>query len=70
MAKMRAMPINDFMTHNGQLRIDGTVLREMYLLQAKKPAESHGAWDLLKIIETIQGKEAFHPLAGEGCGLA
>ena len=31
MEKMRETPINDFMTHNGQLRIDGRVLRDMYL---------------------------------------
>ena len=33
MEKMRETPINDFMTHNGRLRIDGRVLRDMYLLQ-------------------------------------
>src|ERR1700728_202459 len=53
MEKMRETPINDFMTHNGKLRIDGRVLRDMYLLQVKKPEESKGAWDYVKIIDTI-----------------
>ena len=39
MAKMREMPINDFMTHNGTLRIDGRVMRDLYLFQVKSPEE-------------------------------
>ena len=69
MEKMRAMPINDFMTHNGHLRIDGTVEREMFLLRAKAPAQSHGPWDLLEVVETIPGKDAFRPLGQDGCPL-
>jgi branched-chain amino acid transport system substrate-binding protein len=69
MEKMRAMPINDFMTKNGKLRIDGTVVREMFLLRAKKPAESHSEWDLLEVIETIPGADAFRPLQEGGCPL-
>ena len=37
MAEMRETPS---MTHDGKLRIDGRVLRDMYLYEAKKPAES------------------------------
>ena len=69
MEKMRAIPINDFMTKNGKLRIDGRVVREMFLLRAKKPAESHGEWDLLEVVETIPGAEAFRPLQEGGCPL-
>ncbi|MGH7001480.1 MAG: ABC transporter substrate-binding protein, partial [Stellaceae bacterium] len=32
-AEMRKIPINDFMTHNGKIRIDGRVIRDMYLFQ-------------------------------------
>ncbi|MEO9191180.1 MAG: ABC transporter substrate-binding protein [Acetobacteraceae bacterium] len=69
MDKMRAIPINDFMTKNGQLRIDGTVLREEYLLRAKKPAQSHSEWDLLEVVQAIPGKDAFRPLNEGGCPL-
>jgi branched-chain amino acid transport system substrate-binding protein len=69
MEKMRETPINDFMTHNGQLRIDGRVLRDMYLLQVKKPEESKGPWDYLKIIQTVPGDKAFRPLDKGGCPL-
>lgn len=70
MGKMREMPINDFMTRNGQLRADGTVVRDMFLLRAKAPAQSKGEWDLLEVVETAAGADAFRPLSEGGCVLA
>lgn len=69
MAKMRETPINDFMTKNARLRQDGRVVRDMYLLQAKTPAESKGEWDLAKVAATIPGDEAYRPLSEGGCPL-
>jgi branched-chain amino acid transport system substrate-binding protein len=69
MEMMRETPINDFMTHNGQLRIDGRVLRDMYLLQVKKPEESKGPWDYMKIVQTVPGEQAYRPLDKGGCPL-
>ncbi len=69
MAKMRETPINDFMTKNGTLRIDGRVIRDMYLLEVKKPEESHYPWDYLKVLQTIPGDKAFRPLDQGGCPL-
>lgn len=69
MAQMRATPINDFMTTNGSLRIDGRVVRDMYLFQVKTPAESKGEWDLYKTIATTPGNVAFRPMNQGGCPL-
>lgn len=69
MAKMRETPINDFMTHDGRLRIDGRVTRDMYLFEAKTPAESKYPWDYLKLLQTIPADEAFRPLDEGGCPL-
>ncbi len=69
MAQMRAAPINDFMTKNGSLRIDGRVVRDMYLFQVKTPAESKGEWDLYKTVATTPGNVAFRPLSQGGCPL-
>jgi branched-chain amino acid transport system substrate-binding protein len=69
MAKMREMPINDFMTHNGKLRIDGRVLRDLYLFQVKTPAESKGPWDYYKQLAVILADQAFRPLNAGGCPL-
>jgi branched-chain amino acid transport system substrate-binding protein len=57
------------MTRDGTLRIDGAVVRDMFLLRAKKPEQSHGEWDLLEVAETIPGKDAFRPLNEGGCPL-
>ena len=69
MAKMRETPIEDFMTHDGKLRIDGRVMRDMYLFEAKTPAESKYPWDYLKLVQTIPADEAFRPIDEGGCSL-
>ncbi len=69
MAKMRETPINDFMTKNGKLRVDGRVVRDMYLLQVKKPDESKGPWDYVNVVERVPGDQAYRPLDQGGCPL-
>jgi len=68
-AQMRAMPINDFMTHNGKLRIDGRVIRDMYLFQVKSPQESKYPYDYYKQLAVIPGDQAFRPLSESDCPL-
>ena len=69
MAKMRETPINDFMTHDGKLRIDGRVLRDLYLFQVKTPEESKGPWDYYKQLAVIPADDAFRPLKDDDCPL-
>ncbi|MFI4999186.1 MAG: ABC transporter substrate-binding protein [Reyranellales bacterium] len=69
LAQMKKLPINDFMTKNGSVRADGRVIRDMYLMQAKTPEESKGEWDLVKMVATVPGNEAFRPLNEGGCPL-
>jgi branched-chain amino acid transport system substrate-binding protein len=57
--QMKATPVNDFMTKNGKIREDGTLVRDMYLFEVKAPSESKGAWDYYKQIAVIPGEEAF-----------
>ena len=68
-AAMKKMPVNDFMTKNGSIRSDGRMMRDMYLLQAKKPSESKGEWDLMSVVATIPANEAFRPLSESECPL-
>lgn len=70
MAKMREMPVDDFMTKKGVIRGDGRLVRDMYLFQVKSPAESRGGFDYYKLIATIPGDQAFRPLGAGGCPLA
>jgi branched-chain amino acid transport system substrate-binding protein len=57
--QMKATPVNDFMTKNGKIREDGTLVRDMYLFEVKAPSESKGPWDYYKQIAVIPGEEAF-----------
>ncbi|SDR47914.1 branched-chain amino acid transport system substrate-binding protein [Rhizobiales bacterium GAS113] len=68
-AAMRKLPVNDFMTQNARIREDGQVLRSMYLVQVKTPAESKGPWDYEKVIATIRPEEAWRPIEEGGCPL-
>lgn len=68
-ARMRATPVNDFMTNNAAIREDGRVARDFYLFQVKKPEESKGEWDLMKPIQKLSGAEAFRPLSESDCPL-
>jgi len=70
MARMRATPINDFMTENGKIRIDGRVIRPYYLYEVKTPSESKSEWDLMKLIDTVGPDQSIRPLAQGGCPLA
>jgi branched-chain amino acid transport system substrate-binding protein len=68
-AKMREMPVNDFMTKNGRIRQDGRLVRDMYLFRVKSPEESKYRFDYYKLLTTIPGDEAFKPMEEGGCPL-
>lgn len=69
MARMRAMPVEDAVTHGGVVRPDGLMQHEMLLLRVKKPSESHGLFDYLTVIKAVPGDQAFAPLASSRCPL-
>jgi branched-chain amino acid transport system substrate-binding protein len=69
MKELKSHPINDFMTKNGHIKEDGTLVRDMYLFEVKKPEESKGEWDLYKLIRTIPGEEAYKRPGGNECPL-
>ena len=68
-ARMRDMPIHDFFADRGLLRADGRMVHDMYLVEVKKPEESHYPWDYYKILKIIPGEEAFRPMSEGGCPL-
>ena len=45
------------------------MVHDMYLAQVKKPSESKGRWDNLKIVQTIPGDQAFRSLKDSECAL-
>lgn len=68
-AKMRELPVNDFMSEAVQIRKDGRVLRNMYLFEVKSPSESKAPWDYYKLISVVPGERAFRPLEEGDCSL-
>ncbi|WP_342729946.1 ABC transporter substrate-binding protein [Bradyrhizobium sp. B117] len=68
-AKMRELPVNDFMTKNGRIREDGRLVRDMYLFRVKSPEQSKYKFDYYDLLATIPGDEAFRPMEQGGCPL-
>ncbi|TCS64896.1 ABC transporter substrate-binding protein [Varunaivibrio sulfuroxidans] len=69
MKTLRGMKIDDFFSINGHLRADGTMVHDMFLVEVKKPSESKGPWDLLKVIKQVPGDQAFMPMSEGTCPL-
>lgn len=67
--QMRATPVDDIFAKGGKLREDGRMVHDVYLVQAKKPSESAGDHDLVKLLEVIPGEDAFRPLSESTCPL-
>jgi branched-chain amino acid transport system substrate-binding protein len=67
--QMKSKPINDFYATNAQIREDGLLVHDMFLVEVKKPTESKEPWDYLTIKETIPGDKAYEPLSATRCPL-
>ena len=67
--KMRELPIQDEVMRNASIREDGRVIHDTYLVEVKKPSESKGAWDYVKVLSTIPAADAFQPLSKSSCPL-
>ena len=66
---MKAMPTEDDAYGSGTIRVDGRHIHDVYLLEAKRPADSKGGWDLCKVVSTVPAAEAFRPLSEGNCPL-
>lgn len=65
--QLGAMTINDFYVHNGDIRPDGLMVHDMYLLKVKKPSQSTSEWDLAKVVRTVPADKAFPALSQTSC---
>ncbi|SMP76447.1 ABC transporter substrate-binding protein [Noviherbaspirillum suwonense] len=69
LSNMKATPINDMLTKNGTIRVDGRMVSDLYLRQVKAPSESKYPWDYYKGGERIPGDQAFTSRAESKCAL-
>ena len=67
--RMKAMPTDDDALGQGRIREDGRKIHPTYLFEVKRPAESRGPWDYMKLVGTVPMEEAFRPLAEGNCPL-
>ena len=68
-AAMKTIPLQDAIYGKSVIREDGRVIHDMYLFEAKAPAESKEEWDVLKLKSTIPSDQAFRPLNEGGCSM-
>ncbi|MHB0772856.1 ABC transporter substrate-binding protein [Bradyrhizobium sp. 1.29L] len=68
-AAMKDTPTDDPLFGKGYIRKDGRKIHPLYLLQVKAPDESKSPWDLLKVVGTIKGEDAFRPESDGQCPL-
>jgi branched-chain amino acid transport system substrate-binding protein len=67
MAYLKKTKINDMFAKNGEIRPDGRMVHDMYLMQVKSPKESKAPWDYYKVVATIPGAEAYTTKAETKC---
>lgn len=67
-AKMRELPVDDFFAQ-GQIREDGRMIHDMYLVEVKTPSESKATWDYYKVLRRIPAEDAAQPLSESKCAL-
>lgn len=69
MAQLKKTKINDMFTKGGEIRPDGRMVHDMYLMEVKKQADSKYPWDYYKVIATIPGAQAYTTKAETKCAL-
>ncbi len=68
-AKMRATPVVDAYTRHGEIRADGRLIHDLYLMRVKAPEQSKSAWDIWERVEVIAAATAYPPLSSSRCPL-
>jgi branched-chain amino acid transport system substrate-binding protein len=66
--RIRELPVDDFFA-KGQVREDGRMMHDMYLVEVKTPSESKAKWDYYKVLRSIPAEEAAQPLSESKCSL-
>lgn len=66
-AELGKMKIDDFFAKGGQIREDGLLEHDMYLVQVQDAKKD--PWDVAKVVQTIPGKDAYASLKDGGCAL-
>ena len=69
MQHLKSTKINDMFTKNGYIRKDGLLMRDMYLVQVKKPEQSKAPWDYYNIVRTLPAESVYGAESTSTCAL-
>jgi len=61
-AMMRRLPVEDETVTRGRVREDGRLLRPMYSLRVKAPAESRDRSDVFAVLGSVAGEDVTRPM--------
>lgn len=67
--KLHEMPVDDVFAQGGKVGANGRLIKDVYLMQVKAPADVKEDWDYYKVLATIPGDQAFLDPAKSGCPL-
>ncbi len=67
--RLKSKPWSDPLFGETSIRADGRALHRMLFVEVKKPSESNGPYDLLKVKKIIPPQDAFRPESEGNCRL-
>jgi branched-chain amino acid transport system substrate-binding protein len=70
MQTMKKLPVEDFFAGKTRLREDGRLMKDMFLVEVKSPAEVKQPWDLLKVLKTVPAADIIRPVSEGGCDIS
>ena len=68
-AKLHELPVNDVFAQDGKVGANGRLIKDVYLMEVKAPADITEEWDYYNVLATIPGNEAYLDPAESGCPL-
>lgn len=69
-SKIRELPVNDFFAEGARVRKDGRLMKDMFLVKVKSPAESKQRWDYYTVEKRLAAADIIRPLEKGGCKYA
>ena len=68
-AKLHELPVNDVFAQDGKVGANGRLIKDVYLMEVKAPADITEEWDYYNVLATIPGDQAYLDPAESGCPL-
>lgn len=67
--KLKELPVDDAFAQNGKVQANGRMVKDLYLFEVKKPADSKRPWDYYKQLAVVPAASAYPSAKDSGCAL-